>query len=142
MWPSALSGRLPIVALVGRYPANWLIGRGPSPGRLGFPPGAMRLRAHMGYYQPFPAAVPLPGLGCPRVTHPSATKRGGSASAQAPPLRRSAPFDLHVLGTPPAFVLSQDQTLELEFIRCRPMAALVSESRQLDFALVVPYVTL
>ena len=23
------------------------------------------------------------------------------------------PFDLHVLGTPPAFVLSQDQTLEL-----------------------------
>ena len=25
-----------------------------------------------------------------------------------------APFDLHVLGTPPAFVLSQDQTLELK----------------------------
>ena len=23
------------------------------------------------------------------------------------------PFDLHVLGTPPAFVLSQDQTLQL-----------------------------
>ena len=29
MWPSALSGRLPIVALVGRCPANKLIGRGP-----------------------------------------------------------------------------------------------------------------
>ena len=28
VWPSALSGRLPIVALVGRYPANELIGRG------------------------------------------------------------------------------------------------------------------
>ena len=28
MWPSALSGRLPIDALVGRYPANRLIGRG------------------------------------------------------------------------------------------------------------------
>ena len=25
------------------------------------------------------------------------------------------PFDLHVLGTPPAFVLSQDQTLQLIF---------------------------
>ena len=34
------------------------------------------------------------------------------------PLRRqpksTSPFDLHVLGTPPAFVLSQDQTLELK----------------------------
>ena len=29
---------------------------------------------------------------------------------------RSSPFDLHVLGTPPAFVLSQDQTLK--FISC------------------------
>ena len=25
------------------------------------------------------------------------------------------PFDLHVLSTPPAFVLSQDQTLQLNF---------------------------
>jgi hypothetical protein len=37
----------------------------------------------------------------PRVTHPSAT----------PWLPRA--FDLHVLGMPPAFVLSQDQTLRL-----------------------------
>ena len=29
VWPSALSGRLPIVALVSRYPTNYLIGRGP-----------------------------------------------------------------------------------------------------------------
>ena len=36
----------------------------------------------------------------PRVTHPSATHSR---------LRKSA-FDLHVLGTPPAFILSQDQT--------------------------------
>ena len=35
-----------------------------------------------------------------RVTHPFATN-----------IRR-CPFDLHVLGTPPAFVLSQDQTLQ------------------------------
>src|SRR6266568_5119132 len=37
----------------------------------------------------------------PRVTHPSAT----------PGLLQA--FDLHVLGMPPAFVLSQDQTLKL-----------------------------
>ena len=28
------------------------------------------------------------------------------------PQSKSSPFDLHVLGTPPAFVLSQDQTLK------------------------------
>ena len=27
LWPSTLSGRLPIIALVGRYPTNKLIGR-------------------------------------------------------------------------------------------------------------------
>ncbi len=41
--------------------------------------------------------------GCPRVTHPSAA----NLWEQAP----KDPLDLHVLGTPPAFVLSQDQTL-------------------------------
>ena len=43
----------------------------------------------------------------PRVTHPSATD-----------IRR-CPFDLHVLGLPPAFALSQDQTLKfnLELVR-------------------------
>ena len=43
----------------------------------------------------------------PRVTHPSATlitPEGAFA------------FDLHVLGLPPAFVLSQDQTLIFENI--------------------------
>ena len=37
----------------------------------------------------------------PRVTHPCA----------APHPRRDEALDLHVLGMPPAFVLSQDQTL-------------------------------
>ena len=31
------------------------------------------------------------------------------------PLTPKGPFDLHVLGTPPAFILSQDQTLH-EFV--------------------------
>src|SRR3954451_10076123 len=42
------------------------------------------------------------GADCSRVTHPFA--------ARVP--RRALPLDLHVLSTPPAFVLSQDQTLQ------------------------------
>ena len=37
------------------------------------------------------------------------------------------PFDLHVLGTPPAFILSQDQTLMLKFVLCRINASLLSK---------------
>jgi hypothetical protein len=32
--------------------------------------------------------------------------------------QRVGPFDLHVSGTPPAFILSQDQTLRREFSPC------------------------
>ena len=37
-----------------------------------------------------------------------------------------ASFDLHVLGTPPAFILSQDQTLTLILILFQDLAGLVS----------------
>ena len=37
MWPSTLSGRLPVDALVGHYPTNKLIGRGLIPNRKNFP---------------------------------------------------------------------------------------------------------
>ena len=30
-----------------------------------------------------------------------------------------SPFDLHVLGTPPAFILSQDQTLMFNLLNCK-----------------------
>jgi hypothetical protein len=30
-------------------------------------------------------------------------------------IQKSVPFDLHVLGTPPAFILSQDQTLQMSW---------------------------
>ena len=43
----------------------------------------------------------MSGAGCSRVTHPFATRV----------LRRALPFDLHVLSTPPAFVLSQESLL-------------------------------
>ena len=52
-------------------------------------------------------------LGCPpledrflRVTHPSAARR------QSVLLLIALPLDLHVLGVPPAFNLSHDQTLQ------------------------------
>ncbi len=51
----------------------------------------------------FPRLIPKYRADHPRVTHPFATRV---------PLQAVAfPFDLHVLSTPPAFVLSQDQTL-------------------------------
>ena len=49
--------------------------------------------------------------GYPRVTHPSATQ---SLKFQSEEIDQSASFDLHVLSTPPAFILSQDQTLMLK----------------------------
>src|SRR5699024_1863010 len=42
VWPVALSGRLPAVALVAHYPTNKLIGREPIPNRTNFPPPTMR----------------------------------------------------------------------------------------------------
>ena len=108
MWPFILSDRLLIVALVSRYLTNWLIRRGPIPYHRSFSHCKMPYRALMRFYQSFPTAIPRYGAGCPRVTHPSATQ-----SISLPPegFRLIASFDLHVLGTPPAFILSQDRTL-------------------------------
>ena len=103
MWPINLSVRLPIVDLVGRYPANYLIGREPISQRI----------------------APLTSRGCPQkvscgisvrfqTLFPS-ERQVAHVLLTRPPLRTEAsfhsPFDLHVLGVPPAFVLSQDQTL-------------------------------
>ena len=80
---------------------------------LSFSHCVMPHRALMRYYQPFPAAIPQIGPGYPHVTHPSATKlQHDSLCTSTPLLCVTAPFDLHVLGTPPAFILSQDRTLE------------------------------
>ena len=103
MRPSGLSARLPVVATVGRHPAVWLMGRGPIPLRLSFPGGGMRSRRGVRHYPRFPAAIPVRGAGCPRVTRPFA--------ASCPLRRGASSLDLHVLGAPPAFVLSQDRTL-------------------------------
>ena len=68
----------------------------------------------MRYYQSFPTAIPQKKAGYPRVTHPSATKYTFHLDKSA---FHVSPFDLHVLGTPPAFILSQDQTLMLIIVR-------------------------
>ena len=105
MWPFNLSVRLPIVDLVGRYPANYLIGREPI----------------------FQRIAPLVSLPCENDTSCGISVRFQTLSPSErqvahvlltrPPLRMKAsfhsPFDLHVLGVPPAFVLSQDQTLRV-----------------------------
>ena len=98
VWPAVLSDRLPIAGTVGRYPAVYLIGRGPLPGRVAeatlSPSGRSRCQRR------FPAVVPNPGAG----SHALLTR-----APLTPP--RGGALDLHVLGAPPAFVLSQDQTL-------------------------------
>ena len=59
------------------------------------------------YCPSFRKDIPIPKVDHPCITHPFATLPGDCS-----------PFtlDLHVLGTPPAFVLSQDQTLQIHFV--------------------------
>jgi hypothetical protein len=110
VWLIILSDQLPIIALVGRYPTNQLIGRRLPPRHplRGFQTGSPNPAPH--------AVLAAVSRGCPpsrdrslRVTHPSATDRG----------RNPRPCDLHVLSMPPAFALSQDQTLR--FIKAPPI---------------------
>ena len=105
MWPFNLSVRLLIVDLVSRYLTNYLIRHEPILKRI----------------------APLLCRGCPHhktcgistnfsVLSPS-LRQVAHALLTRPPLSYSkasfllTPFDLNVLGTPPAFILSQDQTL-------------------------------
>ena len=102
MWPVALSGRLPVKALVGHYPTNKLIGRETIPDRK-------KLSNN-------PDARETEYSGLPPVSK-CYTKVKGTFLTCYSPVRHSCtpesalPFDLHVLSTPPAFVLSQNQTL-------------------------------
>ena len=97
MWLIVLSDQLPIDALVSSYPTNQLIGRGPILWRSSEKELCFPREAYAGL-SAISRRYPSPQGRFPRVTHPSAT----------PFLRRA--YDLHVLGTPPAFILSQDQT--------------------------------
>lgn len=100
MWPVALSGRLPVVALVGHYPTNKLIGRGLILHRRSFQPSPMQEKVLSGIRPRFQGLSQSAG----QIAHVLLTR-----SPLIHP--KASPFDLHVLSTPPAFVLSQDQTL-------------------------------
>ena len=103
VWPISLSARLPIVDLVGHYPANYLMGREPLPLRI--PPltsSRCRVVVLCGISTCFQVLSPSKG----QVAHALLTRSPLSTNPKI-----CTPFDLHVLGTPPAFVLSQDQTL-------------------------------
>ena len=113
MWPITLSGRLPIVDLVGRYLTNYLIGRRePTPHRIApLTPGPCEPVVLCGISTTFAVLSPCKG----QVAHALLTRPPLEQyifeSNRNLHLRRMSPLDLHVLGTPPAFVLSQDQTL-------------------------------
>ena len=102
MWPVALSGRLPVEALVSHYLTNKLIGRESIPNqKISFQPTRC-------------LASSYPVLATVSDCYP---RDEGRLLTCYSPVRhsctpeRALPFDLHVLSTPPAFVLSQDQTL-------------------------------
>ena len=105
VWLIVLSDQLPVVALVSRYLTNKLIGRETLPKRKDISsPGHATWRRD-------PVLVRV-SPGCPGL-------RGRFLTCYSP-VRRSIftgvatgwiSLDLHVLSTPPAFVLSQDQTL-------------------------------
>ena len=105
VWPFNLSVRLPIVGMVGRYLTIYLMGREPLHKRIApLTSLACAIVVLCGIIIGFTILSPSYG----QVAHALLTR---------PPLTRPPkglrPFDLHVLSTPPAFVLSQDQTLVL-----------------------------
>ncbi len=117
VWPITLSGRLTIVALVGRYPTNKLMVRELILRRQLPRRGHLSPRGHA-TPRSYPVLAPLSRC-YPRP-------KGRLLTCYSPVRRFTHPpkgafsLDLHVLGTPPAFVLSQDQTLQLTLRVCCP----------------------
>ena len=109
MWPFNLSVRLPSGALVGHYLTNELIGREAISKRITpFPSARCRAVGLCGISSRFQLLSPTPG----QVIHVLLTRSPlGTSKIHPKTSFERTPFDLHVLGAPPAFVLSQDQTL-------------------------------
>ena len=113
MWLVVLSDQLPVIALVSRY-LNQLADRPRAhPEALAFTNFALRV---------------IPPLGTCGINSPFGEL--SPTSRQIPHVLRTLtpldiiciatnniPFDLHVLSTPPAFVLSQNQTLREKRMR-------------------------
>ena len=95
------------------------MGRGAIPSRRGFSRGAMRHPGVSGITRPFGRL----SRGRGQVLH-VLLSRSPLAST-----RRWVPFDLHVLGAPPAFILSQDRTLRPKYsgLRARPVPSVIAD---------------
>ena len=98
-WLIILSDQLPVIGLVSRYLTNNLIGRRPLPNRRSF-----TLTRPSGISPAFAGLSPSFG----KVSYVLLTRLPLNYKTLAGSV---APFNLHVLSTPPAFTLSQDQTL-------------------------------
>ena len=125
VWPFILSDRLLIVDLVSRYLTNYLIRRGPIPQRITpLITASCEATILCGISTNFLVLSPSEG----QVAHALLTR---------PPLSciATTSFDLHVLGTPPAFVLSQDQTLQFNILSFFRSASRLHFQRQLLFEL-------
>ena len=106
VWLIILSDQLPIVAMVGHYPTIQLMGRELIFQREPKPPLTTKSEEIVvlcGISTSFEMLFPTKR----QITHALLTR------APLVLTRRLFPFDLHVLGMPPAFVLSQNQTLQL-----------------------------
>ena len=79
----------------------------PNPTRANPLPINLSPEGRIRYYSQFPEAIPKKGV----CSHALLTR---------PQLVPKDPFDLHVLGLPPAFILSQDQTLKLKQLSLYP----------------------
>ena len=114
VWGATLSGPLPVAGLVGHYPTNYLMGRRPLLKRPlpSFRAGSLTPSTTCGISSPFELLFPTSG----QVTYVLRTH-----SPLKPCIATRSAFDLHVLSTPPAFILSQDQTLRYD----GPLAALM-----------------
>jgi hypothetical protein len=108
LWLIDLSVQLPVIALVGRYPTNKLIGRRLIPVRRSF-----TLSGTIGYYPTFRRVIPVTEVDSYALL---------TRSPRLLLLAEQRTFDLHTLGTPQAFILSQDQTLKKDVPSLTPMS--------------------
>ncbi|AAN44146.1 hypothetical protein C5K19_16275 [Shigella flexneri] len=113
MWLVILSDQLGIVALVSRYPTNKLIPSGHIRWQEARRSPSLVLRRYA-VLATVSSSYPPPSGSFPDITHPSATRQRSSK-------RFLLPFDLHVLGLPPAFNLSHDQTLQFKSLMLKEL---------------------
>ncbi len=97
VWLIVLTDQLPVTGLVGSYPANHLMGRTPL---------RLRLAAFLDHSRSSVRGISTP-FG---ALFPTSGQVRTCSSAVRHWLPEGSPFDLHALGTPPALILSQDQT--------------------------------